>query len=98
MTQVHNDIPIPRKTIPNRSRWKFPYATMNVGDSFFQPCPTKSRRGSISTHTSETARNLGRRFVTRSCWVKPGKADGDWVAAEKGEKGAVAGVGVWRTE
>ncbi len=97
--KTHTGIPLPEKTIPQRPpRWKYPYATMEVGACFFVPCPTDARRRSMTSHTSDTGKQLGRKFETRFAWVKPGKEKGGWDQAEQGEKGAQPGIGIWRTE
>lgn len=91
-------VPLPRKAGTQRSdRWKHPYPTMKIGEAFFLPLGPNQRRASVTTHTSTIGKKLGRCFQTRSCPVKPNGKPGGWMQAVDGEKGAVPGVGVWRT-
>lgn len=71
----------------------YPYATMGVGQFFFVPHKTANTVGS---HAYRQGKRLGRKFSTRLQWMRQDETG--WVDAAEGDKGAVLGVGVYRTE
>jgi hypothetical protein len=87
--QITKNVPVPLKstrTAPSKRR--YPFDEMEVGDMFFVP----RDKNNMSTHASTVSKQLGRKHVTRLLWMKE-SVEG-WVPAEKGEGGAVLGVGV----
>lgn len=78
---------------------KYPFNTMEVGDSFFVPNRDKN---TLSTHASLTGKRLGRKFKTLLVWGHELFDDEEVVgwklANEPGEEGSVLGIGVWRVD
>lgn len=72
---------------------KYPFETMKVGEMFFL---AERERNTMVPHASATGKKLGKKFATRMCHCRLVK--GVWTPCEPDEKGAVQGVGVWRTE
>lgn len=76
---------------------KYPFNTMEIGESFFVPNRDKNN---LSTHASLTGKRLDKKFKTLLVWGHE-LYDGDdvvgWAPAnEPGEEGSVLGIGVWR--
>lgn len=95
MRPVFKNVMMPktRRPTPPTSR-KYPFEEMGVGDMFF--LPDKSRNN-LATYASTQGKRLGRKFATKLAWMK-GSDDKGWQPAEEGQKGAVLGIGVWRTK
>lgn len=92
-TTIMKNVPVPapkRKPPPVRRKW--PLLDMDVDDMFFVPGRTKNN---LATYCSTAGTKLGRKFITRLCWMK-GSDEKGWTIAEPNEKGAVQGIGVWR--
>jgi hypothetical protein len=66
---------------------------MNVGQFFFVP---KVRTAQINGHVHRTAKELGRKFQVRQCFMR--QVHGEWQLCRDDEPDATLGVGVWRTE
>ena len=102
MTLYHavSDIEIPKALRvgggPKGDR-KYPFNTMEVGESFFVPNKDKN---TLSTHASLTGKRLNKKFKTLLVWGHElDYEDGSvgWKPAnEPGEDGSVLGIGVWR--
>jgi hypothetical protein len=94
MFAVQKNIPIPKVNhAPKTVRRKYPFEDMDVGDMFFVPEKTTSALGA---HISNVAKKLGRRFSSRQTTMK--ETRGEWRPCDPDDKGAVVGVGVWRTK
>ena len=95
MFDVQKKVPVPKMQTSNRQgrNRKYPFKDMKEGDMFFVPGKT---RNTMSTHVSDTGRKLGVKFTTRLCYMR--QTIEGWVPAEPDEKGAVLGIGVWRTD
>lgn len=95
---VQKGVPMPAIKRPGATRRrKYPIDTMAVGDMFFEP--GRSSRG-LSAYICRIAKGLTAKFSTRSCWMRKVRV-GDvwkWKECAPGDKGAVQGAGVWRTE
>lgn len=95
MLRVNKNVPLPKAIRPSSpDRRKYPFEEMEVGDFFF--IPGKSNKN-LPTYASTAGARLGRKFTTRACWMK-GSEERGWTLAEPETKGAVQGVGVWRTK
>ena len=95
MFPIQQNTPMPKtlRAVPATNR-KYPFASMAVGDMFFVPGKT---RNTLTTHASTMGKALGRKFTTRLVYMIETKQG--WVSAETpNDKGAVLGVGVWRTK
>jgi len=80
---VERDVPVPKDLGGRPTR--YPFALLEVGESFFVPCPRVERTRLMNSLTSCRAnaqRKLGRVFVLR-------------VVDDDGEQGS--GIRVWRT-
>lgn len=92
MFEIKKGVKIPAPIVPTK-RLKYPFETMAVKDMFFVP---GKERNTLSTHVSTVGRTLGRKFVTRLCYMRE-DLEG-WKPCEADTPGAVLGIGVWRTE
>lgn len=91
--KVQTDFSLPQvQTTRTVGQRKYPFNELPVGGMFFIPNKTKN---TFANYTSSAGRDLGRKFTTRLVWAKQ-RADGTWAPAEKGDAGAVLGIGVWR--
>lgn len=94
MYEVKKNVPQPKVTrVTHKSRRKYPFEEMEVGDMFFVPNKTKN---TLATHVSTVGKKLNQKFTTRLITMIRGE-DG-WELCEAGAKGAVMGIGVWRVE
>ena len=93
MYDLHKNVPVPKpdKRSPPVRRKKYPFEVMEVGDMFFIPAKTKNNLMSLASSKGKT---LGRKFATRLTYMAE-SLDG-WKPAEKGSRGAVQGIAVWR--
>lgn len=92
MYEVKKNIPQPKVVRATaKSRRKYPFEEMDVGDMFFVPNKVKNM---LATHVSTVGKKLGRKFTTRLVTMVRGE-DG-WELCEVGLRGAVMGIGVWR--
>lgn len=92
MYEVRKNVPQPKVTrVTVKSRRKYPFEDMEVGDMFFVPNKTKN---TLATHVSTVGKKLSRRFTTRLVTMARGE-DG-WELCDAADKGAVTGIGVWR--
>ena len=93
MFGITRNIPVPgqlrREYVPRR---KYPFEVMEVGDMFFVPYRTKNN---LSTHVSNVSKALKRKYTTRMTYMRE-LSPGEWEPVEKGEAGAVLGIGIWR--
>jgi hypothetical protein len=89
--EVQSDVPLPAKRLSSRKR-RYPLATMGVGEMFFVP---RAKTASMTSYVSTQGRKLGRKFATRSAYMK--ESFEGWKDADPEEPGVV-GVCVWRIE
>ena len=90
--EIKRNVPIPKAIRPpGKGRRKYPFDSMDVGDSFFLPGREKN---TLSNHASTVGRKMGRKFSTRLCWMQE-TIDG-WELCPDGM--GTLGIGVWRTE
>lgn len=95
MYELQDDVPVPTTVRPSASaRRKYPFEEMVIGQMFFVPNRSKN---TLTTHVSGVGKQLNRKFLTRLTFMKMDKA-GKWHLAKPTDKGAVQGIGVWRTE
>jgi hypothetical protein len=94
MLQLQRNVPPPetRRQAPHGNQ-KYPVEGMQVNDFFFVP---RKRRESIRSYFSTLGTQHG--IKLRSEQIHARKVEGLWTPCEAGERGAVSGVGVWRTE
>lgn len=71
---------------------KYPFPDMQVGEMFFVPHKSTNTLMSLA---SKTGAKLGRKFETRMVYMR--LVDDQWVHCSKEVKGAVLGIGVYRT-
>jgi len=93
MFTITKKIPLPVARRDNAARRKYPFEAMEVGDMFFVPYKT---RNTLYTHASNVGKETGRKFATRMTQMLPAE-NGTWVPTAPRTKGAVRGIGVWRT-
>jgi hypothetical protein len=94
LLELQDNIPLPppvRRPRVTRRR-KYPFEEMAVGQHFFVEGKSKNTLG---THVTTVGKQLGRKFSTRLCHMK--KVKQKWQLCEADDKGAVQGIGVWRT-
>lgn len=93
MHDVYKNVPMPKaaRTGPAAHRI-YPFEEMDVGDMFFVPHRTKN---TLTSRTSTAGKALNRTFVTRMMWMV--ETDDGWEPCEAKTKGAVRGIGVWRS-
>jgi len=91
--QILKNIPTPKtiRTLTPREP-RYPFAQMEVGDSFFVPNKTKN---TLTTYASEQGRALKRKFLTKLTYMV--NVEGDWELADEGDDDAVMGILVKRT-
>lgn len=95
MLPVNKNVSLPKALRPTSTdRRKYPFEEMDVNDMFF--IPGKDNKN-LPTYASTAGKRLNRKFTTRACWMK-GSDERGWTLVEPGTKGAVQGVGVWRTK
>jgi len=94
MYVVQKKAPIPKTFRPGlRRRRKYPFEQLGVGQFFFIPYRDKN---TLVTYASIQGKKLGKKFATRlTTMVQQGES---WRPCEANEKGAVQGIGVWRTK
>jgi hypothetical protein len=84
--KIDSDIELPPVSYPSR-KTRYPFNQMKVGQSFFEPCPNKSREG-VRNKILSSARRIGLQghFTTR---VREPEDEPDY---------GVKGVRCWRIE
>ncbi len=94
MFKVQYNVPIPSKVRSSPTpRRKYPFDAMGIGGFFFVPGRSKNTLG---THVSTVSKQLGCKFATRLTFAHEIGED-EWELCPPDAKGAVQGVGVWRT-
>lgn len=94
MYKAHSGVPLPKPIMPKKTRHKYPFDTMEVGDMFFVHDRPEN---SLATWCSTVGAQLGRKFTTRTTHVIINDA-GVPTVVEPDTPKAVRGIGVWRTE
>lgn len=94
MHEIQKDIPLPKAVRSTAAtRRLYPFEDMAVGEMFFVPNRDKNN---LTTHASTVGKKLGRKFATRLVYMTD--VSGEWETCDKEAKGAVQGIGVWRTK
>lgn len=94
MFETQDNWPLPPvNRAPKNPRRKWQLETMKVGSMFFLPNRAVK---SVSAYVSRITRTMTGRWTARACYGVERR--GAWHEAQPGDKGAVAGVGVWRIE
>lgn len=67
MYSIEKNVAIPTIERPNRKTgaYKYPFAKMEVGDSFFVPINREKELKSVASSSSLYGSKLGRKFTTR---------------------------------
>ena len=62
MFEIVKNVPIPEKAMPRNTKGsKYPFASMEVGDSFFVP----KEKNTLATHASVVGKRINMKFTTR---------------------------------
>lgn len=94
MHKAIKNIPMPSAVASRRGKGrprKYPFETMEIDDMFFVP---NREKNNLTTHVSAVGRKLGKKFNTRYIYMR--EVNGELEHCEKGDEGAIGGIGVWR--
>jgi hypothetical protein len=87
--QIESDIPMPKRTSVGRRGTEFPFADMEVGDSFLMPCDVSEEKNIVNWRRKLAAAR--KRFEAKSDY------DIDLRTAVVADDDKGTGVRVWRT-
>lgn len=90
-------IPVPPVDYSPRTKSKYPFANMVVGQMIFVPGRTGKN---LPSYVSRRTRNLPGKFITRHCWMRRRHTGSkwSWVECDPKTDGATEGTGIWRVE